>query len=134
MDITLRRLKSSDMFPMFTILSKIGFKELKKAIDPDSISKIMNKENKDVPESEGAPNMQMMVGVSIIMDVLEVIMANLPKIENDLYKFLASVSVADVTPEEIAELDMAEFTEMIVSLLKKDEFKDFFRVVSGLFK
>ena len=37
MEFELRTLKSDDLFPMFGILSKIGFKDLKEIITPDKI-------------------------------------------------------------------------------------------------
>lgn len=37
----LRDLKSEDMFPMFRILSKIGFKEFKTCFDNDSIKALI---------------------------------------------------------------------------------------------
>ena len=39
-----------------------------------------------------------------------------------------------MTVKEIGNLDMVTFTEMIVAVVQKQEFKDFFRVVSKLFK
>ena len=36
--------------------------------------------------------------------------------------------------EEVKDLDLAVFTEMIIDFVQKDDFKDFFKVVSKLFK
>ena len=38
----LRGLKSDDMFPMFGILSKIGFKDLKTNLTPDRVTELTN--------------------------------------------------------------------------------------------
>ena len=130
----LRGLKSADLFPMFGILSKIGFKDLKETISPDSIQTMIksirnDKQEEDQEEDQEATTAYL--GLSIIMDVLEIIMKNLPKCEKEIYTFLSNLS--GMTVEEVADLDMVTFTEMIIAVLKKDEFKDFFKVVSGLF-
>lgn len=131
----LRGLKSSDLFPMFTILSKIGIKDFKETISPDSIQNMIksfrNDDQGDQEDQENSEITTTVLGFSIMMDVLEVILKNLPKCEKDIYQFLSNLS--GMTVEDIADLDMGTFTEMIVTVLKKDEFKDFFKVASGLF-
>ena len=42
MDFNLRELKSCDIFPMFEIMGKIGFKDLKKRLTPDKIKEMKN--------------------------------------------------------------------------------------------
>ena len=124
MEFELRTLKSDDLFPMFGILSKIGFKDLKEIITPDKIKdmKSMISQKDDEDENTDATTM---LGVSIIMK-------NLPSCKNEIYTFLSGLS--GMTVKEIGNLDMVTFTEMIVAVVQKQEFKDFFKVVSKLFK
>lgn len=129
-EFELRGLKSADLFPMFGILSKIGFKDLKETISPDSIQTMIKSIRNDKQEEDQEATTAYL-GLSIIMDVLEIIMKNLPKCEKEIYTFLANLS--GMTINQVADLDMVTFTEMIIAVLKKDEFKDFFKVVSGLF-
>lgn len=124
----LRELKSADLFPMFAILSKIGFKDLKESLSADTISGLLEAVKSE--ESEEAKTTAL--GFSIIMEVVEVIMKNLPYCEKEIYNFLAGLS--GMTAKEIADLPMVTFTEMVIAVIQKDEFKDFFKVVSGLFK
>lgn len=124
----LRELKSADLFPMFAILSKIGFKDLKESLSADTISGLLE----SVKSEESEDTKVTALGFSIIMEVVEVIMKNLPHCEKEIYNFLAGLS--GMTAKEIAELPMVTFTEMIIAVIQKDEFKDFFKVVSGLFK
>ena len=125
----LRELKSADLFPMFGILSKIGFKDLKDSLSVDTIKTMIDSVN---GKAEDSDTQTTILGFGIIMEVVEVIMKNLPKCEKEIYSFLAGVS--GMTAKEIADLDMVTFTEMIIAVVQKEEFKDFFRVVSGLFK
>ncbi len=134
MDFELRKLQSDDLFPMFGIMSKIGFKDLKEIITPDKIkdmksmiSQMDNEENADKDTDATT-----MLGVSVVMEIVSIIIKNLPSCKNEIYSFLAGVS--GMTVKEIGKLDMVTFTEMIVAVVQKQEFKDFFKVVSKLFK
>lgn len=134
MDFELRKLQSDDLFPMFGIMSKIGFKDLKEIITPDKIkdmksmiSQMDNEENADKDTDATT-----MLGVSVVMEIVSIIIKNIPSCKNEIYSFLAGVS--GMTVKEIGKLDMVTFTEMIVAVVQKQEFKDFFKVVSKLFK
>lgn len=131
MEFELRTLKSDDLFPMFGILSKIGFKDLKEIMTPDKIKDIKSMISQD-NEADENEDVTTMLGVSIVMEVVSIIMKNLPSCKDEIYKFLAGVSGMSV--KEIGNLDMVTFTEMIVAVVQKQEFKDFFKVVSKLFK
>lgn len=127
-DFELRELKSSDIFPMVGILNKIGFKELKTVLTPDKI-----KEMTKIMKTQGEDDMDntTLFGFNVILEVVGIIMNNLSKCEQDLYKFLSSVS--GLTVKEVEDLAMSDFAEMIVAIVKKPEFKDFFKAVSKLF-
>ena len=133
----LRELKSSDIFPMFKILGKIGFKDLKDRLTPDKVKELtsMFKQDEtadaDQKESVDADEHMMFIGFNVIFEVVEIIMNNLPSCEQEIYSFLAGVSGMKV--KDVANLPLATFTEMIVEVLKKEEFKDFFKAVSRLF-
>lgn len=133
---TLKRLQSQDVFPMFRIINKIGIKEFKECFSSPSvmsaIEKIATSEDKGNGEDNGAMDMIATAGVSVALDIASIIVENVPKCEQELYAFLAQLS--GKTPQEIAELDMVVFFEMIVDVIKKEEFRDFIGVVSRLFK
>lgn len=133
----LRELKSSDIFPMFKIMGKIGFKDLKDRLTPDKVKELtsMFKQDEttdaDQKESVDTDEQMMFIGFNVIFEVVEIIMGNLPSCEQEIYSFLAGLSGMKV--KEVANLPLATFTEMIVEVLKKEEFKDFFKAVSRLF-
>lgn len=128
MTFEFRELKSSDMFPMFKILSKMGFKDLKGKMTPDTVKGLMETFTDQGGQEE---DMSSYVGMSVVMDVAEVIISNLPSCEQDIFDFLGSVT--GMKAKEIADLPMVTFAEMIVMFIQKEEFKDFFKVVSKLF-
>lgn len=117
---TFRRLNSTDTFLMFKIIGKIGINEFAKSFDGDFVKNITK--TKDYMAS----------GISIVLETAGIIMNNLPKCENEIYEMLANTS--NLTVEQVKELDFATFAEMVIDFIKKDEFKDFIKVVSRSFK
>lgn len=105
---------------MSKIISKIGFSELKTCFEGESVQKMVKK--KDV---EGA-------GMAVMLDIAGIIIGNLPKCETEIFNFLADLT--GLSAKEIQEASLAEFAEMVIELVQKEEFRDFIKVVSKLFK
>lgn len=119
----LRTLTADDMFPMFQILSKIGIREFKTCLESPEIKAAISK-GKDIDLNS--------VGIAVAMDMAGIILTNLPKAKEDIYQLLSGLS--GMSKKEIAGLPMATFTEMVIDVVKKEEFKDFFQAVAKLFK
>lgn len=126
---TLRTLTADDMFPMFNIVSKIGIREIKNCFSPATTRAMLDSLKGDDGDREEKINA---VGVMIGMDVLSVIMERLPACRDDLYQLLSQLS--GMSKKEIGVLPPATFAEMIIDVVKKEEFKDFFGAVSKLLK
>lgn len=120
----LRALEAKDVFLVSKIISDIGIKEFKECFNSETLKEVTGgDENSDVVMS---------VGIAVFMDIAEIVFHNLPKCEKDVYSFLSSLS--GMPEREIESLPMVTFTEMVIDVIKKEEFKDFMQVVSGLFK
>lgn len=126
---TLRKLKADDMFLMFGILSKIGFRELGDCFGSADAKEAMKKAFEG---GEGQEQQLETVGVAVAFDMADIVLRNLPKCKAEIYALLSALS--GMTAAEIAALDMGTFTGMIVDVLRKDEFPDFFTAVKQLFK
>jgi hypothetical protein len=126
---TLRTLTADDMFPMFNIVSKVGIREIKNCFSPATTRAMLDSLKGDDGDREEKINA---VGVMIGMDVLSVIMERLPACRDDLYQLLSQLSGMD--KKEIGALPMPTFAEMIIDVIRKEEFKDFFGAVSKLLK
>lgn len=124
---TFRKFSAPDVFPMFKILGKIGINEFTKCFENDGIKGLI--ESFRNGDNEG---MDSIVGMSVMLEAANVILGNLPKCENEIYTILSNTS--NLSVEEVKGLDLAVFTEMIIDFIQKDDFKDFFKVVSKLFK
>lgn len=116
---TFRKLNSTDTFLMFKIIGKIGIVEFAKSIDGDFVKNIKGKD-------------QTALGISVILGMANVIIGNIPKCEAEIYEMLSNTS--NLTVKQVKELDFCTFTEMVIDFIKKEEFKDFIKVVSKLFK
>lgn len=123
---TFRKLNSTDTFLMFKILGKIGINEFGETFGKDSVKQMISNLSSD--ESADVTS----VGVSVLLEVANVIISNIPKCEAEIYEMLSNTS--NLTVEQVKELDFVTFIEMVIDFVKKDEFKDFILVVSKLFK
>lgn len=124
----LRELSADDLFPVCTIISKIGLKEFRKCFDAESVKGVIDKANGKID----AEDIIQTVGFSVIFDIAAIILENLQKCRDNLYSLLASL--AGQTVNDIANLPMATFAEMIMDVIQKKEFKDFFRAVTKFLK
>lgn len=120
----LRNLEAKDIAPMASILSKIGIKEIKDCFNSEDIKSLTD--GKTTEEAIGA------VGIAVMFDIVGVILGNYEKCQNDIFKFLASLSGKDI--KQIESLPLDTFTEMVIDVVRKEEFVDFIKVVSKLFK
>lgn len=121
---TLRALAAKDVFIVSKILSQIGMKEFKDAFDSEMAGKMIAG---GMDDSKVAA-----VGMNVFFDLSQVLLSNLPKCEKDIYAFLASLSGMDA--KKIEALPMNTFIEMVIDVIRKEEFTDFFKLVSQLFK
>ena len=127
MEYEMRNLQATDIFSVVKILNGIGLNNVKEAIDFEEINKIrkgMTEDNADAVTSQ--------VGVNVVMSIATVILENLPKVENDLYNFIGSV--IDMKAKDVAKMDMGDFMDVLIAIIQKEEFKDFFKRASKLIK
>lgn len=124
----LRNLTADDMFPMFNIISKIGVKEFKSCFESPDVKKAIA----GVASGKGGQDDLTAVGMTVAFDLAGVIISNLSSCKEDIYRLLSQLS--GMTTKEIASLPMVTFVEMIMAVVKKEEFTDFFQAVSKLLK
>lgn len=123
MDIELRDLKASDMGAVCKILSGIGFKKFKDCFNVEGFSLSGDKDKDN--------EMLRKVGMSILLDISSIVVENMPLCQDDINRFLASVT--GKTIKDIMEMPIADYGELIITVIQKDDFKDFFVRVVKLF-
>lgn len=122
---TFRKLNSTDTFLMFRIINKIGINDFIESFDADTLKNLFTL-------AKGGSDTMTVAGISLTLEVVKVVINNLPKCEAEIYEMLSNTS--NLTVEQVKELEFATFTEMVIDFVKKEEFKDFIKVVSKLFK
>lgn len=123
---TFRKLSTQDIFPMLKLMNKIGIKELK---DDESVKNLLAMMSGSTVKGKADPAK---LGIDMFFEIACILTENIPKCENELYALLSQTSNLEV--KDIKEQDMATTFEMIIDFVKKEEFGDFFRAVSKLFK
>lgn len=123
----LRAFCAKDIFPMASVLTQIGFKEFKDCFQSEDVKKLINKS-----EEEGGMADAESVGISIVMDIAGIVLANLDKCEKSLYTLLSQLT--GMKKEEISGLKAAVFAELIVDVIQMEDLKDFIQVVSRFLK
>ena len=124
---TFRKLDAPDVFTMLKIISAIGINEFTACFEKEEFKNLVASVSGDNIEESAS-----IVGLSVVLDVANTIARNLPKCEQDIYQILSQTS--NLSVKEVKALDMVTFLEMIVDFIKKEEFKDFMKVVSKLLK
>ena len=132
----LRNLEADDLFIMINIVNKIGIKEFKACFESDEVKTAVLNMAKKTDESEAAETDEnadvVSIGVSVAFDIATILLANIGKCKNDIYALLANLS--GMKAGDIAKIPAKTFTSMVVDLVKKEEFADFFQDAVKLFK
>jgi hypothetical protein len=128
---TFRPLGGEDVFLMFRIIGKIGVKEFNACFENDGIKHLVA--GMMVEKAAQTDDASVSVTyISVILEVADVLFNNIAKCENEVFQMLSQTS--NLTVAQVKKLPLAQFTEMVIDFIKKDEFRDFIKVVSKLFK
>ncbi len=113
----LRPLVASDMGMICKIITTIGVRQFKECFN--------------IEQTEDAKEDIKKVGFSVMLDIAGIIISNIPKAEEEIQVFLASLSGMKLA--EIKNMPFADYGELIIEVVTKKEFQDFFKRVMKLF-
>lgn len=128
----IRPLVSTDIFPLCQIIKKIGIDEIKQCFSNIDIQSLIPQNDNDQDENKTLSSAVKGLYVSVAFDLASIIIGNLPKCKEDIYSFLADLTSSD--QKELEALKIADFAQLIIDLLQKEDLKDFIGVVSKLFE
>lgn len=111
----IRQLVATDMGAICKIISAIGIREFKDCFKVDDIK------SGNVEE----------VGFNVLLDIGGIIISNIPKAEDDIHAFVASLT--GLKPGDVRMMPFADYGELIIRIVTKEDFKDFFKRVMKLF-
>lgn len=108
---TLRKLKDNDLFPLLQLLRKIGLQNFKQSF---------------VQETEGKTVKA--VGITVVLDMADIIIANLGTASDDIYEMWSGLSGIPVN--EMKEMEFGTLPLMIYDTFNEVKNTSFFRVLS----
>ena len=111
----LRPLVATDMGTICSIISAIGIKEFRNSFN------LQDFKGKDVEA----------VGIGVFLDIAGIIISNIPKAEPEIQAFIASLTGMQLP--EVKQMPFADYGELIIQVIMKDDFQDFFKRVMKLF-
>ena len=121
--LEMRKLSGQDTFLMLKIMSKTGAK--------NGIKEFLNKQGSFGKGDKTEADYQA-IGIEVMLDVADTIMSNLDNAKDDINKLLANV--CNVKVKDIEALDFLEYNTLILNFFKKEELKDFFKLIFSSFK
>lgn len=127
-----RKLGIKDLMPAVRIVGKIGVADFKKCFSvndiKESIKKLGAEGNQETEEQQ--EKLVEKVGFETALNAVDVLLQNIPKCENELYSFLASM--CEVPVEEFLAFPPSAFVDVLQEIFTAEEAKDFFSHVSRL--
>ena len=111
----LRPLVASDMGAICKIITAIGIRQFKECF------KLEDFKGGNVEQ----------IGFGVVFDIAGIIVANIPKAEEEIQAFLASVTGMKIS--EIKKMPFADYGELVLEVVMKEDFRDFFKRVMKLF-
>lgn len=111
----LRPLVASDMGAICKIITAIGVRQFKECF------KLEDFKGGNVEQ----------IGFGVVFDIAGIIIANIPKAEEEIQAFLASVTGMKIS--EIKKMPFADYGELVLQVVMKEDFRDFFKRVMKLF-
>lgn len=121
----LRNPKAEDMFLMFRIISRIGIRNVKSCFEAEEVKAMVHGENGEEKDFTS-------IGLTVAFEIASVILEHLEAAKGDIYSFLSRLS--GMKESEIAEMEMADFAELVIEVVKLEGFRDFFQRVIKSFK
>ncbi len=123
-ELELRPLKATDIAPVCKIISAIGIKEFRGCFEGERVKSLL--------KSLSVGGNVESVGIGVMFEIAGVITQNIPRADMEIQKFAASVSGMSVN--DIQNMSFTDYVDLIIRIVKKDEFRDFFSRVARLFR
>lgn len=111
----LRPLVATDMGAICKIITAIGIRQLKECF------KVEDFQSGNIEQ----------VGFSVLFDIAGIIISNIPKAEEEIQAFIASLTGMKLA--EVKAMPFADYGELIIKVVTNGDFQDFFKRVMKLF-
>lgn len=132
---TLRNPKATDIASFLKLFSKLGVKDFKDSFSGNGFKELIAKEREKLAgdeDDEDTSKFLENVGVGLAFELVDVILAKLSDCQREAFVCLSHLS--GMTVDEVADLDLSVFTQMLYDAVTLPGFADFIKVVSRLFE
>ena len=120
----IRPLVASDMGIICKIITAIGVRQFKECFHADVLK------GADSAKTSRDEILET-VGFGVAFDIAGIVISNIPKAEEEIHAFIASLT--GLKCREVKNMPLAEYGEIIIRVITNENFKDFFRRVMKLF-
>lgn len=114
-----RKITGRDLFKLAKFFNKIDINEIKKLFDDVNNIRCLFANNYDNTEY------RIMDGGKLALSVVNIILENMTKLEDDIFEVLSEFS--DLSIEEVNELDLETFEEMLFDFIQMPQILDFIK-------
>lgn len=132
---TLRNPKATDIAAFLKLFSKLGVNDFKDSFSGNEFKELIAKEREKLAgdeDDEDTSKFLENVGVGLAFELADVILAKLSDCQREVFVCLSHLS--GMTVDEVADLDLSVFTQMLYDVVTLPGFTDFIKVVSRLFE
>lgn len=133
---TLRNPKATDIASFLKLFSKLGVKDFKDSFSGNGFKELIAKEREkaagDDKDNEDTSKFLENVGIGLAFELADVILTKLSDCQREVFVCLSRLS--GMTVDEVADLDLSVFTQMLYDAVTLPGFADFIKVVSRLFE
>lgn len=130
MTYELRNPQASDLFVVTKIIKTVGLKNVGNCFSSDEIKTI---KEEIIERGTPATDEEMgKIGVIAMSAIGELIFEKLDIIQEDIFKFLSNLS--GLSMDDVKAMDIVDFAEMFMTVIRNPKFADFIMVVLKSFK
>lgn len=115
-----RDLKGKDIYLMTSLISKIGVRNVAKCMNVLEVQEAMR-------DGEGEPSddAKAKIGTMVFVGFIDLLMEKMEDCEGAIRKLLSRMY--DMPEAEVDELDANDYLDMLIDIVKGENFADFFR-------
>lgn len=123
----LYELQAQHLFLLTRVISKLDLKRLANVFTSKvDVNSVVQDDEKATDEAIRN------VGVDTVIEIVGMVIENLPNCQNELFKFLAAIS--NLNEKQVAALPLNHFVDMVSDVIHKEEFADFFTACGKFLK
>ena len=115
-----RTLKGTDIYLMTSIIGKIGVRNVMACMNTMEVHEAMQ-EGENVDDDA----MKEKIGTLIFYGIIDVVLEKMEKCEGTINKLIARLY--GLTEKDMQELEAADYLDMLIDVVKSDNFADFFK-------